>query len=195
MRRPSLPILLALLLVLPACVTINVYFPEAAAQRAAEQFVDKVIGPAAQAPEEPPPEAPGRGPAAWLLDVIVPSAHAQEADLNIRSPQVQAIQARMRQRFSSTLRPWFEAGTIGFTQDGEIAVRDASAVGLAERANLNAAVAEENRDRRAVYREIAVANGHPEWEGQIRNAFARQWIQRAPAGWWYQGAGGGWTQK
>ena len=35
---------LASLLVLAACVTINVYFPAAEAQEAAEEFVEKVLG-------------------------------------------------------------------------------------------------------------------------------------------------------
>jgi len=56
------------------------------------------------------------------------------------------------------------------------------------------AVADDNRDRKAVYREVAVANGHPEWEAQIREVFARQWIESARPGWWYQ-AGAGWKQK
>jgi uncharacterized protein YdbL (DUF1318 family) len=56
-------------------------------------------------------------------------------------------------------------------------------------------VAEENRDRDAVYREIAVANNHPEWEAQIRETFAKQWVASARAGWWYQAADGSWKQK
>ncbi len=59
---------------------------------------------------------------------------------------------------------------------------------------MNAAVADDNRDRKAVYREVAVANGHPEWEAQIRDVFARQWIESARPGWWYQ-SGGAWKQK
>jgi predicted RNA-binding protein with TRAM domain len=62
-------------------------------------------------------------------------------------------------------------------------VRDATKVALKDRVAVNQAVAEDNRDRKAVYREIAVANGHPEWEGQIRDTFAKQWIASAlPAG-------------
>jgi uncharacterized protein YdbL (DUF1318 family) len=68
-------------------------------------------------------------------------------------------------------------------------------VPLAERAGLNQAVADENRDRQAVYREIAVANGHPEWEAQIRATFAKEWIQKARPGWYYQDAGGAWKKK
>ena len=192
--------LAGLLALLAACVTINVYFPEAAAQKAAEQFVDKVLGekakgqpnPAPQPTHEPPP---GKSPGAMLLDLVIPSAYAQGADINIQTPQIQAIQARMQQRFAGTLSKYCDSGAVGFTRDGLIALRDAALVPLPERAALNAAVADENRDRQAVYREIAVANGHAEWEGQIRDTFAKQWLQHARAGWYYQDASGAWRQK
>lgn len=56
-------------------------------------------------------------------------------------------------------------------------------------------MAEENRDRSAVYREIAIANGHPEWEEQIQETFAKEWAQKARKGWYYQDASGAWRQK
>ena len=68
-------------------------------------------------------------------------------------------------------------------------------VGLAERRNLERIVGEENADRNAVYREIAIANGHPEWEGDIRGTFARQWNANARSGWYYQQSDGSWAQK
>ena len=185
-----------LLALLAACVTINVYFPEAAADKAAQQFIDKVLE---VAPAAPPPAndvpPPGHSPGAMLLDFLVPSAYAQNADINIRTPQVQAIQSRMQQRFASSLAPYFASGAIGFSADGLVAMRDAAAVPLPERAALNAAIADENRDRQAVYREIAVANGHADWEPQIRRTFAKQWIQQAKAGWYYQDASGAWKRK
>jgi len=199
MRPYALRTVFLALFALPvACVTINVYFPEAAAQKAAEEFVGKVIGdPAAQAPapepsDQPPPAKP---PTAMLLDLLIPSAHAQGADIAIRTPQIEAIRARMHQRFTTTLQAYCAAGAVGFTRDGLVAVRDASGIPLAARAAVNAAVADENRDREAVYREIAIANGHPEWEKQIRATFARQWIEHARPGWYYQDASGAWTRK
>ena len=188
--------LAAALAVLVACVTINVYFPEAAAEKAAQQFVDKVIG--APAKDTPPPATeppPGKSPGAALLDLLVPSAYAQQVDINIQTPQIQAIQARMQQRFASVLTKYCASGAVGFSKDGLVAVRDAASVPLSERATLNAAVADENRDRQAAYHEIALANGHPEWETQIRAAFAKQWIGRAHAGWYYQDASGAWKKK
>jgi uncharacterized protein YdbL (DUF1318 family) len=183
-------------LVLSACVTINVYFPAAEAEQAAREFVDGVIGersdeaPAgdAQPAAEPPP---GLG----LLGFFIADAHAQSADISIRTPAIQAIQERMAERFKSQLAAGFDSGALGFGSDGLIVMRDAAKAGLRDRAALNQALADDNRDRKAVYREIAVANGHPEWETQIRETFARQWIASARPGWWYQDAAGAWQQK
>lgn len=187
----------AVLGLLAACVTINVYFPEAAADKAAEQFVDKVLDVPAQdaPPANEPQQPPGKSPGAVLLDFLVPSAYAQQADINVQTPQIQAIQARMQKRFASVLSKYFASGAIGFTHDGLVAMRDAAAVPMPERPALNAAVADENRDRQAVYREIAVANGQPGWEPQIRASFAKQWVQQAKPGWYYQDAGGTWKRK
>jgi len=81
------------------------------------------------------------------------------------------------------------------TRDGNVEVRDSAAVPLAQRASVNALVAAENQDRAALYREIARANGKPEWEGDIRKTFAQRWIDRAQAGWYYQSAAGAWARK
>jgi uncharacterized protein YdbL (DUF1318 family) len=193
MLRPMRWLFLSALLVLAACVTINVYFPAAEAERAAREFVDDVIGRPANG-QTPHKDDANRGAFMPRLQfALIGSAHAQ-ADINIRTPAIQAIRERMRARFE-TLRPHFDSGAIGMTADGRIAVRDPAALPLRDRATLNQLVAEDNRDRDAVYREIAVANGHPEWETQIRQTFAREWIERAASGWHYQDAGGNWSRK
>ena len=194
MRKTLMFGLFSALLVLSACVTINVYFPAAEVQEAAREFVDKVIGEDAGGENEASSAGGGNGGFS-LLGLFISSAHAQEANIDIRTPAIQAIQQRMASRFQSQLSSHFDSGALGFRRDGTIEVRDASKVPLKDRAALTQAVAEDNRDRAAVYREIAVANGHPEWEQQIRETFASQWIARARSGWWYQNAGGSWVQK
>lgn len=186
---------------LTACVTINVYFPAAEAKEAAKEFVEKVIGEDADTNKKP--GEGGGGGMASLMPRIDPlsllgigTAHAQgRPDITIRTPAIQAIQARMEARFDSTLKAHFDAGALGFTNDGLVTVRDAAKIALKDRVAANQAVADQNRDAKAVYREVAVANDHPEWEAQIREVFARQWIESARDGWWYQDAGGGWKQK
>ena len=185
------------MLALAACVTINVYFPAAEAKEAAKEFVEKVID-EAKPVEQAPADNSGGGMAFRfdpLMLIGIGEAKAQGApDITIKTPAIQAIQARMEARFNSTLRAGFDSGALGFTSDGLITVRDASRLELKDRVAMNAAVADDNRDRKAVYREVAVANGHPEWESQIRDVFAKQWVASARSGWWYQ-SGGSWKQK
>jgi uncharacterized protein YdbL (DUF1318 family) len=203
---------LASMVLLSACVTINVYFPAAEAKEAAREFVEKVIGdelpngtkPEAK-PEEKEPEAKpnGSGGMAGLLQRIDPlsligigTAHAQaQPDITIKTPAIQAIQARMASRFDSTLRKGFDLGALGFSKDGLVVLRDPGSLELKDRVGMQKAVADDNRDREAVYKEIAVANGHPDWEKNIRTVFAKQWVDSARGGWWYQDAGGAWKQK
>lgn len=205
-RLMGLPLAAVLL---TACVTINVYFPAAEAREAAREFVEQVIEEDAAVPVEETDDN-GSGPSAglesvdlqqrlagidWWAVVGIGSAHAQgQPDITIKTPAIQSIQARMAARFNNTLRAGFEAGALGFSGDGMIVVRDASKLPLKDRVAIQQAVAEDNRDRNAVYREIAVANGHPEWESRIREVFAQQWIASARPGWWYQ-SGGSWKQK
>jgi len=201
MRKLIYVILTTMAVALVGCVTINVYFPEAAAQKAADQFVGNVLNHAGSEakPEVKQPPAPkdsGNHPSAMLLDLLIPSAQAAETpDIRIQTSATEAIRARMAQRFGGTLGQLLDAGAVGFTHDGMVAIRDAAKVPLSQRAQANAVVADENRDRAALYREIANANNHPEWESQIRATFARTWIEKARAGWYYQNAAGAWQRK
>ena len=200
MRKIFIGLLATMMVALVGCVTINVYFPEAAAQRAADQFIGTVLDKAAPAPapasSTPPPAKPSVRPSAMLLDLLVPAAYAGDApNIRIENATTDAIRQRMQARFNNTLSALFANGAVGFTHDGMVAVRDASKVPLSQRAQVNAVVAEENRDRAALYREVANANGHPEWKAQIQATFAKGWIERAPAGWYYQDASGAWKRK
>jgi len=202
MRKLAYALLTTALVALVGCVTINVYFPEAAAQKAADRFIGTVIDPGTPAPARddakpvPPKDDGTPPPSAMLLDLLVPAAYAaQTPDIRVQTPATEAIRGRMQARFHSTLAGLLGTGAVGFTRDGLVAVHDASKIPLSQRAQATAAVADENRDRNALYQEIARANGHPEWEAQIRAAFAKGWIERAHAGWYYQDAAGGWKRK
>ena len=117
-----------------------------------------------------------------------------QANLKIDTPAIAALRASLRERHAE-LKPLYESGAIGLTREGSIGLRDANAVPLAQRAQLNALIAQGNQDRAALYREIARANGRPEWENEIRATFAQRWIDRAPPGWYDQNASGVWVRK
>ena len=193
------PLLLALLL-LSACVTINVYFPAAAAQEAADRIIKDVYGNEPARPQPAEPSSQLQPPAfavvmlGAVLEWLVNPAQAQAMDIDITSPGIQRLKASMTARHQQ-LEPYYSSGAVGMTRNGEIAVRDLNAVSLRERAQVSQLVAAENQDRSALYNEIARANQHPEWADDIRKTFARRWVDNAPTGWWYQNEAGAWVQK
>ncbi|TAN75091.1 MAG: DUF1318 domain-containing protein [Gallionella sp.] len=173
---------------LSACATANIGFPANAAGKAA----DKTIGGIWQTPEAGigsanKPAAPEAGAIAAAPDAFA------VADFGVNTPGVGAIRQKMQARHTQ-LSGHYASGAVGLTSDGMIGLHDAGVVPPASRYTVDALVAAENQDRNALYAEIAKANGHPEWEDEIRNTFAQRWIERARPGWWMQG-GDDWEQK
>jgi uncharacterized protein YdbL (DUF1318 family) len=206
-RFAPLPIAV-LCVALASCVTINVYFPAAAAEKAADKIIEDVWGGQAEdgrqkredkrgaidsAPNDPEDAGPILLAAALVLDFLIPTAHAQ-ADLNIATPAVRQLTQSMEARHGQ-LKKYYDAGAVGLTRDGLVEIRDQNLVPLPERNAARKLVADENADRASLYREIAAANNHPEWEPDIRATFAERWISNAAAGWYYQDASGAWKQK
>jgi len=200
MKSLHIPLSLLLLLVVTACVTINVYFPAEAAERAADRIIRDVYG------EDTGTKAEPAGPQSWndypttpaspglaLLDWLIAPAHAG-ADISVNTPAIRKLEASMEARHRQ-LASYYASGAIGMTGDGEISIRDQKQIPLQQRNSVKTLVAQENRDRSALYAEIARANDHPEWESDIRQIFARRWIDNAPRGWWHMDAGGNWKQK
>ena len=186
-------------LLLTACVTINIYFPAAAAEKAADEIIKDIQNIAPQK-TEPKPKA---SLSDWqvsvyqlidtALNVVVPSAQAAEADLAIDSTEIRQLRGSMENRFAS-LQPLYSSGFVGIQADGLLVVRDIQSVPLKDRNQVNKLVAAENADRQSLYQAIADANGHPDWAAQIKSTFASRWVSNAQPGWWYQSSGS-WKQK
>jgi len=205
-KSGALQLGLLTLLLISACVTINVYFPAAAAEKAADRIIEDVWGPegkdgrktapATNSPQSSLYQQGGRlllSAVGHVLEFIIPSAQAQSADLNVATPAIRQITQAMEARHAE-LKKYYDSGAVGLTKDGLVELRDQNAIPLAERNVARKLVGDENADRANLYREIAKANNHPEWEADIRATFAQRWIDKAAGGWFYQDAGG-WKKK
>ena len=127
--------------------------------------------------------------------VGVPTVSAEtEPDLDIATPAIMSLKKSLGNRFLQ-LKPHLEAGVIGLTHDGNVALRDAATLDVKTLLALDALIIEENKDRTTLYREIARTNGRPEWESDLRNTFGKRWISRLPAGWFYRDDKGLWVRK
>ena len=100
----------------------------------------------------------------------------------------------MKKRHAA-LAPYYQSGAIGFTNNALVGFHDNSKIPLKEQSRVKKLVAAENKERNQLYKAIAKANGHPEWEQDVRKTFAGTWINQARPGWWYQNAGGKWVRK
>ncbi|MDF1583081.1 MAG: YdbL family protein [Methyloprofundus sp.] len=186
-------------LLLTACVTINIYFPAAAAEKIADEIIQDIQ---TLEPNKPQPSvSPQSALPTWqvsvyqfvdqAISVVISSAHA-EANLSVDSADIRRITAEMRARFVE-LNPFYDQGVLAIQADGLLTTK--GNVSLKDRNKLNKLIAVENADRYKLYQAIADANGHPEWVGQIKSTFAQRWITNAQPGWWYQTANGSWKQK
>ncbi|MGH7795745.1 MAG: YdbL family protein [Candidatus Binatia bacterium] len=180
-----------------ACVTVNIYFPAAAVERAADQIVKETWG----GPGEPGKTAPQPQSRYFDLPSVIASlgfvgkAHAQEADINVSNPAIRALKDSIKRR-SEAIKPYMDRGNVGIAQDGLLAVRNNDGLNLKERAESKQLIDAENRDREALYAEIAKANNIPnENVPKIKSIFAKSWIEQARPGWWIQDSQGSWKKK
>lgn len=184
----------ALVLLVAACVTVNVYFPASAVQKAADEIVEDV-------------RTKGQKPAVkpdttgWLKENLQrilsgpTEAYAAEMNIDVSTPAIRALRESMKARFPA-LKPFYDKGNIGENNRGLLEVRDTAGLNLKDSAQLNRLVDQENKDRMALYKEIVSANKlGQEVMPQVQKLFANSWRQKSQAGWWVQNDGGAWERK
>lgn len=76
------------------------------------------------------------------------------------------------------------SGAVGESLDGYLIARDPSAQSF---------VNEVNAKRQQIYAQRAAAQGVP--ASEVGKVYAKELLQKAPPGTWYQSPSGGWVQK
>lgn len=199
MRRAAFPFLA--LAVLAACVTVNVYFPEAEVRDLSKQIEDEVRKQAAQqsgeAPPAPqPPPTPNQGASMFDLLVGATPAMAQVAQPEITNPAIRKIIDSRSARYNE-LRRYLDQGVLGENNKGLLEVRNLEALtDLKARADVQRLVKAENADRQELYKEIAAAkNVDLAQLPKIQETYAATLRQNAKAGDWIQQPDGNWVKK
>ena len=207
MQRPEYRFrssILAAIAVIAGCVTVNIYFPAAKVEKTAEKIVDEVYQ---ERKESPPPEQPeqkekprslnGGGIPGRLASVswLGPApAHAEEAT-TVSNAAIRALKDQIGRRHQELL-PYYQQGQVGINKDGYLEVRGTGGLALPQVANLKRIVDADNAARRQLYDEVAKALGlQPGQVSQVRQIFAKQWRDKAQAGWAVQADDGQWIRK
>jgi len=113
-------------------------------------------------------------------------------NIDVSTPAIRGIKESIKKRFKN-LKIYFDKGT---SNNGLVEAIDTAALSVLERSVANNLIDEENKDRAALYSEIANANKlGPEAVSQIKKIFANSWREKAQSGWWVQDDNGSWTKK
>jgi uncharacterized protein YdbL (DUF1318 family) len=189
-----LAVFAAALTLILACITVNIYFPEATVKKAADEIVDEVRKKEAKDKGQPEVIKEERSGPRQVAFSLVPSAFAQE-ETSVSTPTIRAIKDSLKQRFSS-LKPFYDGGNLGENNKGMVDVRDESGLDLRNKATLRNLVRDENADRVKLYAEVAKAlNIQANQIARVQKIFAASWIANASSGWWIQNDSGEWARK
>ena len=176
-----------------ACITVNIYFPEATVKQAAEEIVNEIQKKAAEKTGEEPIKQLSVLPQAVSFS-LVPAAYAQE-ETTVSNPAIRALKESIADHLAAMM-PSFAAGNIGLTNKGLVEIRDEAGLNLQAKAALRKLVKEDNGDRMKLYAEVAkVLNIEASQIERIQEIFAENWIKGAAASWWVQQEDGAWVRK
>lgn len=185
---PIFTLLAALFVWTLACVTINIYFPEAAVQKTAEEIVDEV---------RKSDEAEKKIQEADMVTASfswIPPVFAQE-ERTVSTPKIRALKQSLKDK-EPLLLPFFEQGNIGEGNDGYIHIRNEESLSLKDKAELRRLTKDVKNDRESLYAEVADALSIDKSQiPRIQKIFAQSWIENSRPGWWIQQEDGKWVKK
>lgn len=179
-----------------AVITVNIYFPTEAVEKAAEKIIEEIEG-----GEEAKAQLKGKSPQSLFwgstlkLTFLSSPVYAEELDLNITTPAIRTVIESMKVR-NPEIMHYKEMGVIGESYDGMLIIRDLNNLGGEDIRTVKRLLRAENDDRELLYTELAVANKIAVSDThKIKTIFAKTRKEKAESGHWFKDDTGTWTQK
>ncbi len=176
-----------------AVITVNVYFPSEAVEKAAEKIIDEIEG------ED---ESQGKDSPQSSFRINVPgyvlgnsTVYAEEIDLEITTPAIRKLIDSMKTRNVQVMN-YKDKGILGESYDAMLIIRTMDGLGGEEIRTVKRLLRAENADREKLYGELAKANDISLAEvGKIKTIFAKTRKSKAKPGHWFKDEKGKWSQK
>lgn len=196
MKKKFRFLILGVIVFVISCVTVNIYFPAAEVQKAADVIVEDVRQ-IEKKQEQKPQEQQKLNQYYQRLKKLswgTAEAYAQ-IDIEVTTPAIRALKDSIKARFPQ-LKPFYDKGNVGESNTGFLENRDLGNMSLKEKADLSRLIEQENKDRKDLYAEIMKANKFgPDVLPQIQKIFANSWRDKSQSGWWIQKDSGEWEKK
>jgi hypothetical protein len=172
------------LLLMAACVTVNIYFPAEKVESVAGEIVDDIRGLKPGEVGQPPAQKKDQSfldrttrlaQLAYGVSVVM----AEEVT-TVSNPAIRALKESMKARYQ-ILKPFYEKKMISEGQDGYVALGNTAGLDLKALRDLKGLAAAENRDRQALYQEVARAlKIDPSQANKVAEIFAKEWRKSIP---------------
>ena len=171
-----------------ACVTVNVNFPENAAQSATDDYVRDLYR--TKEHGKTPPVTRFFHTFTWIAE-----ANAADGDFRVDTDKANKIKESLRARVDEILDQK-KAGILGESMDGLLILKNPGALKSLLLKKTEKLVAAENKDRDELYEEVLNANKLPLTQiKKVARSFARSFQGESPSGTWIQAADESWSQK
>ena len=198
-RRHALLSICGLFIAGCAVITVNIYFPTEAVQKAAEEILNEIEGEDEVLPGE---QMESLAPQSYLIPNIRNFVlgnqivyAGEDIDINLTTPAIRKVIASMKSR-NRKIDTFKKKGTIGETFSGKLEIRDYEGLGGSEIRTIKQLVKAENSDRNLLYRELANANDISASDiNRIEEVFGITHKNRLESGEWYKGDDGQWNKK
>ena len=157
-----------------SCVTINIYFPAEKVESVAEDIVDEI-----RDRKSGDKESWLKGTRDHILRTVRlalgPSVAWAESVTDVSNPTIRALKENMKTRYTQ-MKPYYQKGTLKENDDGYVSLGSTDGLGLKQKRDLNNLVSAENKDRKALYEEVAKAlKIDPGQINKVAEIFAKEW--------------------
>ncbi|MFZ0131889.1 MAG: DUF1318 domain-containing protein [Desulfobacterales bacterium] len=167
------------ILLIGACVTINIYFPAEKVESVAGKIVEDIRGPQPEGSPAPEQKQQGFKRDRSVFAFMVSTAWAEDIT-TVSNPAIRELKTRMKDRYAQ-LKPWFAAGVLKEGDDGYVAIAPSDTLSVRDKGMLRNLVAAENSDRKSLYLEVAKAlNIDAGQVDRIAGIFAGEWQKSVP---------------
>ncbi|MGR3319265.1 MAG: YdbL family protein [Candidatus Anammoxibacter sp.] len=184
-----------------ATITVNIYFPAEAVEKAAEEIINEIESGDESETEIDKNNLQSYFPIntfgyVWSNLIAYNSiAYADEIDLNLTSPAIRKVINAMKSR-NAKIKSFKNSGAIGENADGLLAIRDLSNLAGEEIRTVKRLLKADNNDRKTLYNELATANKITlSGVDRISKVFAKTRKAKLKKGQWYKDKEGNWEQK
>ena len=192
-KKIQVPVLLVFLFTFVSCVTVNIYFPAAKVEKAADEIVDEVYKDNPSQPQKPKTE-PTSSLMRFLALLGPSAAHAADAT-EVSNASIRGLKDQIGNNHKQLL-DFYNKGHVGINNRGYLEIKEEKGLNLKDLARLRQLVNADNNARKKLYEEVAKAlKIKGDQLGKIEKIFAEKWRSKAGGGWLIQEDSGNWKKR